>query len=259
MGCGRLILPVRTFASAQKRLAEESRCKGRIGGVEYALTEHARYPEFEASFCYLSDDEGETWFRSEGEIMIWLDGGRGGLWPMDEPCVVEVSEGQLALYGRTTLGRIYRSLSKDGGEHWDQPTATDLASSYSPSRIVHLPKTGDLFCVWNQVSGAEIKKGLWRSRLSCAISRDHGDTWEFFKVIDCQGVPPVGRIQPDPPAMVRPRRDLGELPRNYGNVSYPTVGFHGDEIFVRYKRRVYWPKRKNSDRMVVIPTAWLYE
>jgi hypothetical protein len=259
MANGRLVLPVRTLASAHRGISDQSSCRGRVGDVVYIVTEHGHVPEFEASFCYLSDDEGETWSRSEGEVMIWLDAGRGGLWPMDEPCVIEAPEGRLAIYGRTTLGRIYRSTSDDGGEHWSQPEPTDLASSYSPCRIVRLPRTGDLLCVWNQVSPAEIRKGFWRARLSCALSRDHGISWECFKVIDHQGVPPVGRIVPDSPALVRPSRDLGELPRDYGEVTYPSVGFHGDTVFVRYKRRIYWPERKNSDRMVAIPTSWLYE
>jgi BNR repeat protein len=258
MARGRLVLPVRTLAHAHRKIAEAALCKGRVGGVEYSFTEHARYPEFEAAFCYLSDDDGQTWSRSKGDIMIWLDQGRGGAWPMDEPCVVELAQGRLALFGRTTLGRIYRALSVDGGLHWAQPEATELASSYSPARIVRLPETGDLLCVWNQVSATEITQGFWRSRLSCAISRDDGESWQSFKVIDHQGLPPVGRIKSAPPAMVRPAGDLGDLPHDYGNVSYPTIGFFGDQVLLRYKRRVFWPKRKNSDRFLIIPTEWFY-
>ena len=255
MANGRLVLPVRNFSSGHGGMVEAAAAKGRVGGREYKLVDHARFPEFEAAFCYFSDDEGKTWLRSEGEIMIWLDDGRRGAWSMDEPCVVEGPPGRLAMYGRTTLGRIYRSISLDGGLRWSEPEPTELASSTSPCRIVRMP-TGPLLAVWNQLSGPEIRSGRWRGRLSCALSHDHGETWHSFQVIDRQGVPARGRIVPEAPAMTRPAGQLDELGKGYGNVTYPTIGFYRDEVIIRYKRRVYWPRRKNSDRMLIIPASW---
>ena len=47
---------------------------------------------------------------------------------------------------------------------WSLPQPTELASSYSPCRLRTIPTAGDLLCVWNQVSGDEIRRGLRRSR-----------------------------------------------------------------------------------------------
>ncbi|KAA3613403.1 MAG: exo-alpha-sialidase [Planctomycetota bacterium] len=259
MSNGRLVLPVRTMSAAHGGLAPERTSRGKIKDVEFEITEHALFPEMEAAFCYLSDDEGRSWYRSQGEILIWLDEGRGGIWPMDEPCVVEAPKGRLCLFGRNTLGRIFRSVSLDGGLRWSLPEPTALASSYSPCKVVSLPNRSELLCLWNQVSPDEIRGGFWRSRLSCAISKDNGESWENFQVVDLQGLGPIGRVPVAPPKMTRPLRHLENLPTDYGEVSYPSIGFFGDEVLVRYKRRVFWPKRKNSDRMIILPVHWFLE
>lgn len=255
---GRLVLPVRSFALAHDGIREAVDPVATIGENTYGLTRHALVPEMETTFCYLSDDEGTTWFRSEREVFVWKDDGAGGMWPFDEPVAVELRNRDLLMFGRTTLGRIYQTISKDGGLRWSSPEPTQLASSYSPSQLVRLPQTGDLLCVWNQVSPAEIRQGFWRGRLSCAISKTDGATWENFQVIDVQGLDPMAQVLPGTPEMVRQDPNIGRLPTYYGYVHYPAIGFHGDNVIIRYKRRVYHPRRKNSDRMVILPVNWFY-
>lgn len=255
---GRLVLPVRLTHQAHSRIEADSMSMGTRDGEQFEVTEHARYPELDVTFCYLSDDEGKTWFRSKREIFVWKDEGRGGMWPMDEPCVVERKDGDLLLFGRTTLGRLYQCRSSDGGVRWSLPEPTELASSYSPCRVVRLPATGDLLCLWNQVSPAEIEAGYWRSRLSSAISRDDGATWESFRTVDVMGLEPAGRIVPEAPRMVRPADHIGEMPADYGNVDYPNFGFYEDQVLITYKRNLVWMSGRDR-RLVIVPTQWFYE
>jgi len=256
---GRLILPVRYTVQSHDIHGDDRSSVGRLGDRELNITGHGHAPEMDITFCYLSDDEGRTWFRSDREIFIWKDDGLGGMWPMDEPWVAELKNGDILLFGRTMLGRLYQTRSRDGGVHWDWPQPTGLASSYSPFVLARFPETGDLLCVWNQVSASEIRSGYWRSRLSCAISKDGGKTWTNFKQIDVQGLKPAGRIVPVEPQMLRPDLDVGKLSNDYGVLEYPSIGFHKNEVLLTYRRRIYHPQKESIRRMVKIPKEWFYE
>ncbi len=106
----------------------------------------------DTTFVYFSDDEGKTWKASKTEVVIWHKDGLGGMWPCDEPGrlrpLAQLKD-KLLMFMRTTLGRIYATTSKDGGENWQMPQPTDLAMSYSPCRLRRIPTSGDLLCVWN--------------------------------------------------------------------------------------------------------------
>jgi hypothetical protein len=200
-------------------------------------------------FCitYYSDDEGKTWKQSDGIILGWFDdhgvpNGHGGIIDLYEPATAEAKDGQLLLLARSKTGRLVQSYSLDSGKSWYSALPTDLASSQSPAMVVRLPQSGDLLCIWNQVSNAEILRGLLRGRLSVAISRDSGLTWENFKNLELEaGLEDVGHITPDFPI---PRRivgnsPFGQLPEGFMMFTYPNVEVIGDKVFVRYLRM--WP------------------
>ena len=131
---------------------------------------HTTYPEMDITFCYLSDNEGRSWRKSNGYIFGWDR--RLGSFPCDEPVVIELKDGLLLLLARTTIGQIYRVYSHDDGASWEVPEPSGLASAYAPSMIRRIPSTGDLLLIWNQASRAEIESGYERSRLSVAISNN---------------------------------------------------------------------------------------
>ncbi|MBM3892059.1 MAG: hypothetical protein FJ388_23330 [Verrucomicrobia bacterium] len=273
---GRIFLPVRCTGAGHDGLYQQAAAKGTIQGERRLIEGHAQWPEADIAFVYYSDDEGRTWQASEGHIMIWHKDGFGGMWPCDEPNLIELNDGDVMLYVRTTLGRIYTARSgpcefkdKDGrpvklasGARFDYPQPTDLASSYSPCRIRRIPKTGDLLLFWNQVSGDEIRAGYRRGRLSTAISKDDGKTWQHFRTVDRIVLPPAGRVAPDPdPSMARAFRYVGVLPDDYGAVSYPNIGFHKDSVILMWSRSVV--KARPGDvtglRLRVLPLSWFYE
>jgi len=245
---GRIIVPVRYFNQGHKGMYKTTGSYGVIRGQRKKIEGHAHWPEMDVAFVYYSDDDGQTWWRSDREIVVWKDKGYGGMWPVDEPNVIELKDGRILMFARTSLGRIYQVHSPDGGNRWGFPEPTRLACSYSPCRLRRIPKTGDLICVWNQVSAEEIRKGFRRGRLSAAISKDDGKTWQNFKTIALAGLPAVGRVELEEPGMVRGRDDVGKLPDDYGNVGYANVAFHERTVLINF-----------VGKLLILPLEWFYE
>jgi predicted neuraminidase len=122
------------------------------------------------SYCYLSDDEGESWRASQrvkpGD----------GCW---EPACIELQDGRVLMLMRTQLGGQYQSFSSDGGETWSEPEATALEGTAAPVSISRIPATGHLLAIWNHNPGA-----AKRNPLTAAISKDEAKTWDRFRNIE---------------------------------------------------------------------------
>lgn len=234
-------------------------------GKKVLLETHTHVPEMAGTYMNFSDDEGKTWTFSKGFLMGYFQDGHLGHWSCEEPVVAELKEGRLLCFMRSTCGRILKSYSADGGESWTKVAITDLAMSNSPCRLNRIPGTGDLVLVWNQMSTEEIRRGYRRGRLSVAISRDDGNTWERFKtLVQSPGVEPVTRVSPPPlTAMVRggsgPDEVMDELPDDFVHFHYHEVYFSadGERFFVFI--RVGTPAGAQKPIWRTYPTNWLYE
>lgn len=129
-----------------------------------------------AGCCY-SDDDGASWQQS-----AWVDlPMRGAM----EPRIAELRDGSLLMFMRTQLGAVFQSTSRDGGETWSKPQTTVLTAPESMPGLARIPKTGDLFAIWNNgVYDADFDHCGKRTPLTVAISRDDGRTWEHVKDIE---------------------------------------------------------------------------
>ena len=134
-------------------------------------------------FVYYSDDEGRTWERSRNEAIAAMDRGLGGLYSMGEPQVAELADGRLLMAGRTSLGQVFRSYSLDRGESWLEAEPTGLPNR-GPICMERIPDSDDLLLICNQVSPWEGMTGVYRHRLTCAISKDGGQSWEQRKNLE---------------------------------------------------------------------------
>ena len=238
-----------------------------------------------ASFCFYSDDGGDTWQRSLGEISVhFSESGRDFAYAdFEEPAVVELRDGRLLCFGRTRLGQSYQSTSEDGGVIWRPAEPTGLASSYSPASLKTIPGTGDILCVWNQVSGQEISDGLARMRMSCAVSKDDGKTWEHFK--NLESLDDCGRIAPEeiaadtqgemqaiqsrmalkarPTAKDCPDEVKARYPRwgtGYKHVDYASTCFSSEgNVLIQYGVYAPFGDEPTGQKLVVRPIEWLYE
>jgi sialidase-1 len=208
--------------------------------------------EMGINLVYRSDDEGLTWTQCTGGIFGWFDekgipNGEGGIIDVYEPNVAETRDGRLLMIMRSKTGRLLQSYSMDQGVTWLSVLPTELAASQTTPQLAHLPQTGDLLCVWNQVSAEEIRRGFQRGRLSAAISRDNGLTWENFKTLELQeGMADVERLAPEFPIPRRlvGRAAQGQLPDGFMMFTQPNVDIAGNVVCIRYGRM--WPVEKSE-------------
>ena len=223
-------------------------------------------PTFSYSFVYISDDEGKTWKRSLSELFISVN---RAAWALEEPIVVELRDGRLLMHLRCSMGRMYKSYSWDDGFSWTRPAPVHTAAANAPTFIRRIPSTGELLMVWSQASRQEIVTSRCRIRLSCAISRDEGETWENFKNLEALDdvnivTPPpacdtvaclphevYGGLQPQPAE--RYRRAPGVL-----RICYPTIAFAGDEAAIAYGLGQGTANGLGA-RLRMIPLEWFSE
>jgi Neuraminidase (sialidase) len=122
-------------------------------------------------YTYFSDDNGLTWKSSEKAA-------NPESVRLQEPGVVELKNGDIFMFMRTTEGVQYISFSEDKGETWSAVEPSNIKSPCSPASIERIPSTGDLLMVWNN-NGKDQK----RTPLNIAVSKDEGKTWEKIKTI----------------------------------------------------------------------------
>jgi len=152
------------------------------------------------SWVWYSDDDFATW-KKGAEVTA---PGRGA----HEPTIVELRDGRLLCFLRTTTGRLHRSFSDDQGETWSEPVATDFTAPDSEALVTRIPTTEDLLLIWNNV---ESQSNWPRTPLTAAISEDEGKTWGRVRDID-------GRSECD--------------------AAYPSAFFQGNEVVVTYYTRL---------------------
>ena len=257
---------------------EDVQAQGSWKGKPYRIEGHQHLPEIYMSFVVYSDDEGKTWQMAEGyyktplALFGWFDSqgivnGNGGHWSFGEVSLAETQPGRLLAFGRSEVGRIVYTLSTDNGISWHAPLPSELPNSGSPPYLARIPKTGDLLCVWNQVSHEEIRRGYRRGRLSAAISEDGGSTWGHFKTLELSaGIDNLSRILPEYPiSMVRARQYVGELPEGFTYFHYAKIAFSGDNVLLMYLRGapINGIAEQNLDDqrnvLRIYPLEWFYK
>jgi len=182
--------------------------------------------------AFLSDDAGRSWRRSRNTVR--LDDPRSGS-GLQEPGVVELSDGRLWAWSRTDLACQYGFSSEDAGETWSAARPTGFVSPLSPMSVKRIPSTGHLLALYNDHSGRfpfdEVERG--RQPLVSAISRDEGQTWGEHKLVE------------------------GDLRRGY---HYTAIFFPDDRhVLLGYCAGPKGPGRQlNTLRVRRIPLGWFY-
>lgn len=164
---GRLVIPA---AYHRARLETDER-------------EHGAFDGRGIAFFYLSDDSGQTWREAEDWWALPVKAASG----LQEPGLVELADGTLYAWCRTSTGRQWQFLSADGGVTWSPPEPSRFRSPCSPMSIKRLPNTGHLLAIWNDHSGrgpAAGRSSWGRTPLAAAISRDEGRTWRHRRLLE---------------------------------------------------------------------------
>jgi hypothetical protein len=134
-----------------------------------------------AVFFY-SDDDGDSW----QEAADWVAMPRRSTHGLQEPGVVELRDGRIYAWFRTSLGQQYEAYSMDQGDTWTVPQPSRFYTPLAPMAMKRVPKTGDLMAVWNDHAGLATASPMRKNRspLALAFSADDGATWSKSRLIE---------------------------------------------------------------------------
>ena len=184
------------------------------------------------STVFYSDDEGLSWIPSRSRLDLdAIDG-------LQEPGVVELKNGSLIMWFRTSRGCQYRSWSSNGGETWSQAEPIpELVSPVSPASIKRIPSSGDLLAIFNRQKPNLSPEKRYRGRhpLTSAISRDEGRSWQEFR-----------QIESDPAY----------------DFDYTSITFLNNEVLLTYHQTehigVGEGRYYRHLKLKILPTSWFY-
>jgi sialidase-1 len=140
------------------------------------------------SFVYVSDDAGETWRRTTRDPLRVASIGypasfQHGFW---EASVCQTASGALLMLGRTAMGRLYKSRSRDAGESWSDPQPTDIIAPTAPANLARLDAE-KILLVWSPHFAPGGAAGGPRLVLGSMVSEDGGSRWGDYRQIEYDG------------------------------------------------------------------------
>lgn len=137
------------------------------------------------SYAFFSDDGGRSWRESTPSVLPFGTSRPG----LQEPGVVELSDGTLWGWARTDQGAQWEFRSSDGGETWSVPQPSAFSSPRSPMSVKRLANQR-LVAVWNPVAispGTQLPAGGWtdgRTPLVMAYGDGLGREWSDQVVLE---------------------------------------------------------------------------
>lgn len=143
-------------------------------------TAHSAFDGRAIAMWFYSDDEGKTWVEADDWRALNAHTRTG----LQEPGIVELSNGHLWSWARTDQKYQYACISTNMGKNWSAPEPTTLRSPASPATIERIPGTSDLLAIYNDVSDVPPERDGKRTPLVAAISKDNGKTWSNRQVIE---------------------------------------------------------------------------
>jgi sialidase-1 len=193
----------------------------------HATPEQPKWRHDAIILCFLSDDDGKTWTRG-GEVPA-----PPNTQALEEPGVVELKDGRVMLWIRTSTGKQFVSYSPDRGQTWTESAPSNITSPRSPASIERIPSTGDLLLAWNNNGDVSTKTHGKRTPFNVAISRDDGKTWENVKTLESD---------PD------------------GWHCYTAIHFAGDHVILSHcADNLKRGKTLATTQVTRFPVKWLYE
>lgn len=124
------------------------------------------------SGALISENDGQSWHAGEDIVVTAAKGEPYLSYSTDgivEPSLVELEDGSLFLLGRTGTNNLWQSRSYNGGDTWEEATASPLVSHNCPAALLRLAD-GTIAVAYND-------HPLERSHMSLRFSSDNCHTW----------------------------------------------------------------------------------
>ena len=148
-------------------------------------------PSRHAQYTYVSEDQGQTWRRSN---LIDL-GGHGDHDGGYEGTLEELTDGRILMLLRTNLDTFWEAYSDNHGHYWRELRRSQIDASSSPGYLTRLA-SGKLILAWNRLypegrktyrrdgpPRSEIPASAHREELSIAFSEDDAASWSTPVVV----------------------------------------------------------------------------
>ena len=107
-----------------------------------------------------------------------------------EPGLVQLENGLIWCYIRTTIGRQYEMISEDDGQTWTVPTPSRFTSPSSPLCVKKL-SDDRLLAVWNPIpkynGSKDVVDGVWtdgRKQLNLALLDKDAKQFLFSEILE---------------------------------------------------------------------------
>jgi predicted neuraminidase len=153
-----------------------------------------------------------------------------------QPTILFLADGSLEALGRTSNGRIFKTLSSDDGKSWSPMTLTDLSNPDSGIDAVTL-RDGRQFLVYNHnIRTGSHNKG--RSPLNVAISPD-GTNWFAALVLEDAPDAPDGFSYP---AVIQTRDGLVHITYTWERKRIKHVVIDPNKLELKPIAHGVWPK-----------------
>lgn len=171
---GRIILPLSFHDINVNRTVADID----LSNIDQILNPHG------TSVFLISDDNGRTWNQNSNTINLNESSSSSGI---QEPGLIEKSNGVLYGWARTDLGRQYEFYSFDNGITWTQPEPSVFSSSCSTAIIKRRNHDGLFVAIWNPIPNYishDFDNINCRQELVYAVSHDEGQSWSEPIVIE---------------------------------------------------------------------------
>jgi len=138
--------------------------------------------------CFISTDDGKTFTDAPARV---TENGARNISTMQEPGILELPNGILWLWTRTSHGYQYECFSMDNMKRFTIPEPSIFTAPTSPMEIFHAGN-GTLYATYNpiplyngrEVTSQECKISWGRTPLVIRKSTDWGKTWGDLHIIE---------------------------------------------------------------------------
>jgi len=181
-------------------------------------------PDMTSIRVWMTDDNGQTWRKSSGEIRA-DDGVTYGY-----PMAAELDDGTVAMFVLNSTESMHIAHSNDEGDTWALVSTTGPSPCPATFIVRGIPESPDLLLLWNNHAS--------RTNLTSAISRDNGQTWSNFRLLEAQEGWPAERTH-----------------------AFPSLAFMNGYAHMTYYENTPHPRTGSMFDLVYrrLPISWFYQ